>query len=65
MDALTLRNWLRSTPLRCWLPRPPWEHEGELTSRQVMERIRKNAGVTWRSQTVDTFKAGNPDTPVM
>jgi putative NIF3 family GTP cyclohydrolase 1 type 2 len=35
-----------------------------LTARQVIERIQKNVGVAWRSQTVDTFKAGDPDTPV-
>jgi putative NIF3 family GTP cyclohydrolase 1 type 2 len=38
--------------------------ETRLTARQVIERIQKNVGVTWRSQTVDTFKAGDPDTPV-
>jgi len=37
---------------------------GELTARQVIERIQKNVGVPWRAQTVDTFKAGNPETPV-
>ena len=36
----------------------------ELTARQVIERIQKNVGVPWRDSTVDTFKAGNPDTPV-
>jgi putative NIF3 family GTP cyclohydrolase 1 type 2 len=35
-----------------------------LTARQVIERIQKNVGVPWRAQTVDTFKAGDPDTPV-
>lgn len=35
-----------------------------LTARQVIERIQKNVGVPWRTQTVDTFKAGDPDTPV-
>ena len=30
----------------------------------MIERIQKNVGVPWRSQTVDTFKAGDPDTPV-
>jgi putative NIF3 family GTP cyclohydrolase 1 type 2 len=35
-----------------------------LTARQVIERIQKNVGVPWKTQTVDTFKAGNPDTPV-
>ena len=38
--------------------------KGELTARQVIERIQKNVGVPWRESTVDTFKAGNPDTPV-
>jgi putative NIF3 family GTP cyclohydrolase 1 type 2 len=38
--------------------------ENRLTARQVIERIQKNVGVPWRSQTVDTFKAGDPDTPV-
>lgn len=37
---------------------------GPLTARQVIERIQKNVGVPWNSQTVDTFKAGNPGTPV-
>lgn len=37
---------------------------GALTARQVIERIQKNVGVPWQSKTVDTFKAGDPDTPV-
>jgi len=35
-----------------------------LTARQVIERIQKNVGVPWKAETVDTFKAGDPDTPV-
>jgi putative NIF3 family GTP cyclohydrolase 1 type 2 len=35
-----------------------------LTAGEVVERIRKNVGVPWRAETVDTFKAGGPDTPV-
>lgn len=35
-----------------------------ITARQVVERIQKNVGVTWRSETVDTFKIGNPETIV-
>jgi putative NIF3 family GTP cyclohydrolase 1 type 2 len=34
------------------------------TAREVVERIQKNAGVPWRSSTSDTFKAGDPETPV-
>lgn len=35
-----------------------------ITARQVVERIQKKSGVPWRTPTVDTFKAGDPDTPV-
>jgi putative NIF3 family GTP cyclohydrolase 1 type 2 len=35
-----------------------------ITARQVIERIQKQVGVEWRKETVDTFKAGNPDTTV-
>lgn len=35
-----------------------------ITARQVIERIQKNVGVQWRSETVDTFKIGNPETIV-
>jgi putative NIF3 family GTP cyclohydrolase 1 type 2 len=30
----------------------------------VIARIQKQVGVPWKSDTVDTFKAGDPDTPV-
>jgi putative NIF3 family GTP cyclohydrolase 1 type 2 len=35
-----------------------------LTARAVIERVQKNVGIPWRSETVDTFKAGNPDATV-
>lgn len=35
-----------------------------LTARQVIERIQSRVGVPWQADTVDTFKAGNPDAPV-
>jgi putative NIF3 family GTP cyclohydrolase 1 type 2 len=38
--------------------------QSQVTARQVVERIQKNVGVPWRAETVDTFKAGDPDTPV-
>jgi putative NIF3 family GTP cyclohydrolase 1 type 2 len=34
------------------------------TARQIVERIQRNVGVPWNSQGVDTFKEGDPDTPV-
>lgn len=33
-----------------------------VTAAEVLERIRAGVGVTWRSDTVDTVKAGSPDT---
>lgn len=35
-----------------------------LTAREVVARIQAHVGVPWRDTTVDTFKAGNPDTLV-
>ena len=35
-----------------------------LTALAIIERIQKNVGVPWSAQTVDTFKAGDPNTPV-
>jgi putative NIF3 family GTP cyclohydrolase 1 type 2 len=35
-----------------------------LTANDVIERIQKNVGVSWPANTVDTFKAGDPNTPV-
>jgi putative NIF3 family GTP cyclohydrolase 1 type 2 len=34
------------------------------TARQIVEEIKKQVGVPWHEPTVDTFKAGDPDTPV-
>jgi putative NIF3 family GTP cyclohydrolase 1 type 2 len=36
----------------------------ELTAQQVVDRIRGKVGVPWRDTTVDTFKAGDPNTVV-
>jgi putative NIF3 family GTP cyclohydrolase 1 type 2 len=35
-----------------------------LTAKDVIARIQKNVGVPWHDQTVDTIKAGSPDTGV-
>jgi len=34
------------------------------TAREIVEAIKKQVGVPWLAETVDTFKAGDPDTPV-
>ena len=35
-----------------------------ITAREVVARIQAGVGVPWREKTVDTFKAGDPDTVV-
>ena len=35
-----------------------------ITPREVVAEIQKHVGVEWQKDTVDTFKAGNPDTAV-
>src|SRR3989454_10895057 len=34
------------------------------TAREVIAAIQEHVGVPWNTETVDTFKAGNPDTRV-
>jgi len=34
------------------------------TARQIVAAIQEHVGIPWMKETVDTFKAGNPDTPV-
>jgi putative NIF3 family GTP cyclohydrolase 1 type 2 len=35
-----------------------------ITARELVAEIQKQVAVEWKRDTVDTFKAGNPDTPV-
>ena len=34
------------------------------TAREVIAAIQEHVGIPWQKETVDTFKAGNPDTAV-
>jgi putative NIF3 family GTP cyclohydrolase 1 type 2 len=46
---------------------PPSLYSGlaaEITAQEVVNRIRQKIGVDWKAETVDTFKAGDPATPV-
>lgn len=38
--------------------------QSKITARELVAEIQKQVGVEWRHDTVDTFKAGNPDTVV-
>ena len=35
-----------------------------ITARAIVTRIQERLGVPWQTDTVDTFKAGNPDEPI-
>ena len=39
-------------------------NKNSLTTGQIIEKIKQSVTCPWQQQTVDTFKAGNPDTPV-
>jgi putative NIF3 family GTP cyclohydrolase 1 type 2 len=36
----------------------------DITAQEIVDRVKKNIGVEWNSETVDTFKAGDPSTVV-
>jgi putative NIF3 family GTP cyclohydrolase 1 type 2 len=44
--------------------RPVMAQNGKPTAREVVAVIQEHVGIPWQKETVDTFKAGNPDTPV-
>ena len=49
---------IAGTPL-AWTQHPAG---APITAHQIVDRIRKGAGVEWKTETVDTFKAGDPST---
>ena len=66
-------NWVRSTTLAstaialsaiALFATAASARDQPLTAREVVARIQQQVGVPWQSDTVDTFKAGDPDTPV-
>ena len=40
------------------------QEKKEITANDVVERIKKQVGLEWRADTVDTFKGGDPNTEV-
>lgn len=51
-------------PLAATLAATAQAAQSQVTARQVIERIKAHTGGSWTEPTVDTFKAGLPDTPV-
>jgi putative NIF3 family GTP cyclohydrolase 1 type 2 len=58
-----LRVWGVIT-IAFWLSSVAVAQPGRVTARELVEEIKKQVGVEWKKDTVDTFKAGNPDTVV-
>ena len=55
---------LVSTTTNCFAQSPNAPLPSPLTAQQIIDRIKSQVGVPWQNETVDTFKAGNPATPV-
>jgi putative NIF3 family GTP cyclohydrolase 1 type 2 len=58
-----LRIWLL-IPILLTMSLPAAAQTRKITARELVSDIQKRVGVDWQKDTVDTFKAGNPDTPV-
>ena len=64
MKQLSRREFVTvaaAAPFGLQQPRPG---SAAISAQDVIDRIRKNVGVEWKSDTVDTFKAGDPATLV-
>jgi putative NIF3 family GTP cyclohydrolase 1 type 2 len=60
-----LKRWLLGLLLAAFVPlSSALAQQNSITAREVIERIQAHVGIPWQSDTVDSFKAGNPDTPV-
>ena len=42
----------------------PFARASAATAQEIVDRVKKNIGVDWSSDDVDTFKAGDPSTVV-
>ncbi|MCU1295412.1 MAG: hypothetical protein JWP08_4262 [Bryobacterales bacterium] len=55
---------ISSTAALAWFAAAACAQAAPPTAQQIIDRIQKNVGVAWTTPTVDTFKAGDPQTPV-
>jgi putative NIF3 family GTP cyclohydrolase 1 type 2 len=47
-----------------WVLDPSAVGAATVTAQDIVERVQKALGVEWKAGTVDTFKAGDPSTPI-
>jgi putative NIF3 family GTP cyclohydrolase 1 type 2 len=63
VDGKIVRSWILMVMAITTVARVTAQ-EPRVTAREVVAEIQKHVGVEWKKETVDTFKAGNPDTAV-
>lgn len=63
MNTMIVRWWILMTILLGTVGGATAQ-ERRITAREVVAEIQKRVGVEWQKETVDTFKAGDPDTAV-
>jgi putative NIF3 family GTP cyclohydrolase 1 type 2 len=63
VETKTVRFWI-VTAIALSTAAGTAAQERRITAREVVTEIQNQVGVEWQKQTVDTFKAGNPDTTV-
>jgi putative NIF3 family GTP cyclohydrolase 1 type 2 len=63
VKTASLRIWSAIT-IMCAFSLAAAAQSNKSTARDLVAEIQKQVGVEWQKDTVDTFKAGNPDTPV-
>jgi putative NIF3 family GTP cyclohydrolase 1 type 2 len=63
VNTMIVRSWILMTILLGTVGGATAQ-ERRITAREVVAEIQKQVGVDWKKETVDTFKAGNPDTAV-
>ena len=63
-DKRVVRTSLLASIVALWWSTSAVAQEKRMTARDVIARIQQQVGVPWAAETVDTFKAGNPDTAV-
>jgi putative NIF3 family GTP cyclohydrolase 1 type 2 len=63
VNTMIARSWILMATLLGTVGRATAQ-ERRITAREVVAEIQKQVGVEWKKETVDMFKAGNPDTAV-
>jgi len=63
-EAATRREFISSAGAALLLAGIDWAKTFDFTAQQAVDRIRTSVGVPWREPTIDSFKAGDPQTIV-